>query len=485
MTHVFRRAELVVLMLFAGSAAVWAQGAPAGGAFDPANILRQVETFEKTHKARVGVSIVEMQTGRVITGLRGAEAMIPASNQKILTSAFALQRLGARGTFATTVYAAGKDVIVTGQFDPLLGDPIVAKRQNRGIYTELDDFVGAIRQAFGNTIPGDLILASRTDPAAFRPPSWAKRHHDRWFGAPVTDLNFHDNCFDVIFVEQAGGIQPVVTPASRYIRVLNELQWNPKSRHLWRLRESPDGAAVRLTGQIQKATNDPLSVPMHDPRNTLGRVLAGRLAAASVRVEGKLRILPAGRVNLQNAKLLTKSESLLCDVVKRANKRSLNLAAECMLLRAGDGTWAGSTTQMRDTLVKHFHLDPQTLVVADGSGLSRDNRVTPADMTKTLVAMSHSDNFKKFLASLPRNGVDGSLRKRLRQEAYRGRIAAKTGTLTGVRALSGYVLDADGIPIIAFSILANDLRGRAQHQAKQLQDQICTELLETFDSASR
>lgn len=485
MQHVFQTIRyfvLVALVWTAFPAAGWAQNAPAGGSIDPSGIIHLVGIFEQANKACVGLSVVDLRTDETVAVLHGGEGLIPASNQKILTSAFALQRLGAQGTFATSVYAAGDDVIVAGQFDPLLGDPNLAKERGQSIYAELDRWVGAIKQAFGDAIPGGLVLACRTDPTTFRPPSWERRHHDRWFGAPVADLSFHDNCFDVTFVADAGVIRPVVTPASRFLRVLNELQYQPKGRHLWRLRESPDSATLTLTGQIAGPAADPLSVPMLDPRITLGRVLADRVLAAGVRVGGKLRILSAGQVSLEQARLLIRSESTLADVLKRANKRSLNLAAECMLLRAGDGTWAGSGKLMHDVLVERYQLDSQTLVVQDGSGLSRGNRISPDDMTRLLVALSRGDGAEMFLASLPRNGVDGSLRRRLRQEAYRGRIAAKTGTLAGVRTLSGYVLDAQGKPVVAFAILANDLGGNAQGRANQLQDQICVELIQAVDS---
>ncbi len=101
-------------------------------------------------------------------------------------------------------------------------------------------------------------------------------------------------------------------------------------------------------------------------------------------------------------------------------------------------------------------------------------------MTKILAALSQGESAAVFLASLPRNGEDGSLRHRLRQEAYRSRIAAKTGTIAGVSTLSGYVLDAEGKPILAFAILGNDLRNLGQ--ARQLQDQICLELLQAVDA---
>ncbi|MBN1554253.1 MAG: D-alanyl-D-alanine carboxypeptidase/D-alanyl-D-alanine-endopeptidase [Phycisphaerae bacterium] len=469
------RMTWMVSVLLVVSAAWGQAGSASLGAGDVAGL---VAAFEETHSARVGVSIVDLRNGQGLFVHREQEAMIPASNQKILTSAFALARLGAGGTFVTSVHATPRDVIVVGGFDPLLGDPFLARREGRSIYVELDRWAGAIRDAFGETIPGDLILAGRSESAALHPPDWERRHQDRWYGAAAADLNFHDNCFDVTFEDRGGTIQPVVAPAGRFIRVLNELQYQPQGRHLWRLQESSDGGTLKLTGRITGPAGDPLSVPMRDPRLTLGRVLADRLARAGVKLTGRLRVIPAGRVQLDQTRLLTKSETSLADVMRRANKRSLNLAAECMLLAAGDGTWDGGAKRMRDILIERYGLDPQTLIVRDGSGLSRTNRVTSDDVVKLLTALHKTDI---FLASLSRSGVDGSLRGRLRDKAYRGRVAAKTGTVAGVRTLSGYILDERGTPVIAFSILANNLSGRSSSLAKQLQDQICRELVEGLE----
>ncbi len=178
------------------------------------------------------------------------------------------------------------------------------------------------------------------------------------------------------------------------------------------------------------------------------------------------------------AKVLAVTKTPLAKVLERANKHSLNMVAECLLLRAGDGTWTGSAKMMRETLIRTFALDGDGLSVSDGSGLSRKNRVSPKNLTKLLTALNRRKDGAMFLASLSRNGIDGSLRRRLRREPYRGRVAGKTGTIAGVRALSGYILDKSDRPVFAFSILANNLRGKAVWNAKNLQDQICALLID-------
>ena len=150
-------------------------------------------------------------------------------------------------------------------------------------------------------------------------------------------------------------------------------------------------------------------------------------------------------------------------------------------LRAGDGTWSGSAELMNRTLTRAHGLDEDALRVRDGSGLSHDNRATPAAVTAVLAGLAGGDGAAAFLASLPVSGEDGTLRRRLARKPYRGRVRAKTGYASGVSCLSGYVLGADGRPSLAFSILVNGIRPGKAWKAKQLQDALCRVMVEARD----
>ncbi|HUS48288.1 MAG TPA: D-alanyl-D-alanine carboxypeptidase/D-alanyl-D-alanine-endopeptidase, partial [Phycisphaerae bacterium] len=178
---------------------------------------------------------------------------------------------------------------------------------------------------------------------------------------------------------------------------------------------------------------------------------------------------------------LASTAAPLAAVLERANKRSLNMAAECMLLRAGDGTWRRSAKMMAETLVKTYGLEEKDLAVSDGCGLSRKNRVAPAALTRILAAIAGGKDAAVLIKSLPVAGVDGTMNRRLTEAKYRGRVAAKTGYILGVSTLSGYVLDKEGKCVAAFSILANDVPAGKAWQAKDLQDAICRALVDWAD----
>ncbi|HDY65232.1 MAG TPA: D-alanyl-D-alanine carboxypeptidase/D-alanyl-D-alanine-endopeptidase [Phycisphaerae bacterium] len=475
---IHRHSIAVLILLLPGAAGLAIPSAPVAKSAAPGRQIDQlVSAFEKASTGLIGISIVDLRTGKTIYAHCDEKVFIPASNQKLLTSAFALERLGGDFQFTTTVYSLGEDLVITGRYDPLLGDPVLAAKENASIYREPDRWAEAVKRKFTRRVKGDLICCVRKAPSVFHHPDWPARHRTKWYGAPVAELNFHNNCFDVTFVKKDDRITPRVSPASRFIRVVDKTRTGPK--HLWGLKSSSDDSVVTVSGKVSSVAPDPISVPVSSPPMLLGRVLADRLVRKGVTLGGTIRLVDRAKIDLRGAKVLAVTKTPFSKVLERANKHSLNMVAECLLLRAGDGTFAGSAKAMRETLIRTFSLDEQGLSVSDGSGLSRKNRVSPKNLTKLLTALTRRKDGAMFLASLPRAGEPRtSLRKRLRREPYRGRVAGKTGTIAGVRALSGYILDKSDRPVFAFSILANNLRGKAVWNAKNLQNQICALLIE-------
>ena len=478
-------AAAMILLATAPAGISWAEPASAASAASASKTPKTpsvakkaralIGNFESAGLGTVGIKALDLRTGKTLISHNAKTPMTPASNQKLLTSAFALARLGKNFRFVTAVCPVGKDLVLTGQADPLLGDPVLAAAKKTSIYADLDAWAARVRKAVGPTIEGDLLVRSRCPRQAGRHPDWAKRHWHQWYGAPVSDLNFHNNCFDVIFVKQGKRIVPSVTPgAPGFIQYVNRTK--PGKKHLWDLRCNADDSTVEVRGTVKSTSTDPLSLPMNDPALTLGRVFASRLARAGVTIKGTVRRVDARDLSLAGVKPLATTKTPIAAVLTRANQRSLNMAAEAIFLRAGDGTWLGSAKKMHDTLVKTFALDPAGLTVRDGSGLSNKNRVSPANLAALLQQVATRNYGPMFLGSLPRNGINGTLKTRLRNEPYRGRLAAKTGYIAGVVTLSGYILDAEGKPAIAFSLLVN--KAKNVGHAKKLGNQLAAALID-------
>jgi len=437
--------------------------------------------YEKRSGAVVGVSAVDLPSGRAVVSVRAGELFIPASNQKLLTSAFALAKLSGDFRFTSAVYRLGGNLLVFGDGDPTVGDPVLAAAAGRSIYAELDRWSAAISKAVGAKLDGDILVCGLADAGRYRHADWPKSQHHRWYAAPVAGLNFHNNCFDVTFVRDGREVRPEVQPAGGFIRLVTGVKLG--RRHIWSLLSSADDSTVTITGTIIGTVSKPVSVAVNNPPLLLGRVLADRLRRAGVTLGGKVRQVNVSDLEWPNTKPICLTRTPLAVAMTRANKRSLNMAAECIFLRAGDGTWAGSAAEMTAALVKTYGLTAGSFSVADGGGLSRRNRIAPAAMTKLLAAVAERKDARILLASLPISGIDGSMRARLAARPYRGRVLGKTGSLAGVSCLSGYVLDERGRPAVACCVFVNRAAAKP-YPPRQLADKVCRLLVDRLDRRS-
>jgi D-alanyl-D-alanine carboxypeptidase/D-alanyl-D-alanine-endopeptidase (penicillin-binding protein 4) len=445
----------------------------------PPPLQKQVDSLIQLHAGRfaedLGVHVVGVRDGKELATHLPDVKRIPASNQKLLTSAVALERLGPEYRFVTAIYRLPQrngrgDLVVAGTGDPLLGDPRVAAANDRSIYAELDEWAREAKKSLDRLPVGDIRLVIRRRPERYRHPAWPKKQASRWYCAPVASLNFHNNCLDVTWPRNAEGrIAPVIAPASRFLKLVDRTKRSGKRSAWWASLGRADGV-VTFRGRVLKPTRHPIPVAVNRPPLLLGRVLADRLGKAGLTVKRSLRRVALTEDLREKTTRIAGSATSLKTVLRRANKRSLNMAAEAMLLRAGDWTWEGSAKRASTVLTRTFGLDANSFTVSDGSGMSRKNRVTPRTVTTLLRAMLKHKGGPALLASLPRSGEkNASLHRRLTQKPYAGRVAAKTGTLRGVWCLSGYVLDAGKRPAVAFSVLVN---GGSSGPAKQLTDAI-------------
>ncbi len=446
-----------------------------------------VAVFEKEIKATAGVSAVRVADGKgsgplsgVLVSIRGDRRFVPASNQKLLTSAFAMTSLGGEFKFVTTVYLLKSGaILIRGEFDPTLGDGRVAAAAGKSRYAELDRWAAAIKAASPKKAPPQILLEDSGKAEAYRHPDWPQSQHHRWYAAPVGRLNFNNNCFDVKFHLVKGKAIAEVFPGSRFFQIVNKVK--PGRKHTWSLTPDADDSTLTLRGTITQSTPDALSVAANNPPLLVGRTLGERLVLAGVKFTGQLRVVEPGKTDLKDAKAICRTATPLALAMGRSNKQSLNMAAECIFLRAGDGTWSGSAKKMAAVFARAYGVKAEELRVRDGGGLSHGNEVAPVAMTKVLCGVLRRRDAGVLLRSMAMSGTDGSLTRRL-GGSYRGRVLGKTGWIRKASGLSGYILDKGGRPKIAYSVLVGDLPGGANWRAKQLQEDICRVLVDCLDA---
>ena len=277
------------------------------------SVAKELESFGGT-KSHIGACAISLPDGREILAFGADDRFAPASNMKVLTSAFALARLGGNFKFTTVVYVSGKDVLVKGDFDPTLGNPVMAADANKSIYAEMDLWAKALKDHLGDSA-GNVVAI--TAGGAYRHADWPKDQYRRWYCTPIAELNFNDNCFDVRFDKsKEGGLVPVLSPQSRFINVVNSTR---PGKGVYNMTVSADQSQVTLSGTAGYNMTDPVSNAFDNPPLVLARVLADRLELAGVSVRGKIIAAPADKAGLAQATPLIKTTTPLAMVMARAN----------------------------------------------------------------------------------------------------------------------------------------------------------------------
>jgi serine-type D-Ala-D-Ala carboxypeptidase/endopeptidase (penicillin-binding protein 4) len=433
-----------------------------------------------------GIEVVQLPAGRVLFQRDANHLFIPASNMKLFTTAAALEKLGPDYTFRTTVEAAGlpdavgrvDNLILVGRGDPNLGSRLLPYRPNirvlgpaDRVFQELADMVKARGV---NEVAGDIIADDTYFVYIPFAPDWAQDDLQWGYGAPITALAFNDNSLTLHIIPGAkpGDLAQVqLEPVPGYYQLNNRLVTGPAgatpSVYVERL---PGSMRMDVWGEIGADSDDEReSVAIADPPLLMGRLLREALEERGVKIDGDViaRETPRIAAATQNDPppepprvVLAEHDSLpLREDVKLTDKVSENLHAE-MLLRvmARASGKSGSAEQGLDLLrafAAQVGADPAQTVFWDGSGLSRQDLVSPDALVKLLTYMARSANFPDFYTALPIAGVDGTLFERFRGTPAAGCIHAKTGSVEHVNTLSGYMDLPDG-QRLAFSIMSNN-----------------------------
>lgn len=456
----------------------------AGVAQPLQSALEQLAAARQLGRATVGVVIADADTGTRLASLRADRAFIPASNMKLLTSGAALHALSPDFEFRTTLeFDAGSDrLIVRGSGDPAFGDP--ALLEDMGLTPEafVDVWADAAREAMEESGGGsvEIVVDDRIFDRTLVHDTWPVDQLNRWYCAEVSGVNFHTNCLSV-FPRPAGEVgqpgQLLVVPESPWIEIENKSRTVARGKHTAWAARAHGTNAITIFGDVRFAS-EPIEVTVHDPALQFGHLLARRLSVAGASV-GEVRLAGVDE-SLPPARVLHTVRSPMETVLRRINVNSQNMYAEAVLKRIGaevtgpPGSWETGSAIVRGVL--NDRLGPsagEVLVVADGSGMSRENRVTPGLLADWLLSF-HDDTElgPALLASMPGPG-EGTLRSRFGSSRLDNDVRAKSGYLRGVSALSGYLTDHESGRRVVFSVLVNDPpSGIARSTIRRFEEQV-------------
>jgi D-alanyl-D-alanine carboxypeptidase/D-alanyl-D-alanine-endopeptidase (penicillin-binding protein 4) len=432
------------------------------------------------------IKIVSLDTGQLIYEQSANKMFRPASNMKLYTVAAALDRLTPDYHFMTSVYAKEKpddgkikgDLTVYGR-----GDPSFAARFNQGDYFKgINDLADRIVAAGVKRIKGDLVGDESWFNGAPLGSGWEWEDLQWSYGAAVSALTVNDNAIDLVIKPGDKVGAPVVItsgPPATFMTIANRATTGAKgSKSDLQIYRGLGANTLEISGSMPLGDKDFLGgAAIPNPALAFVTMLRDALVKRGVKIDGRVRTLDARSMTsivpaLTPAATVT-SQTQLVEIASLQSppfsliaahtlKPSQNLYTEIILRTLGKlNTISPSQTNEEAGLIvvrnflRQAGASESDLALNDGSGLSRNDMITANATVQLLTFMSKHRYFAQFREALPIAGVDGTLRSRMKGTAAEGNVRAKTGSLSSVASLSGYVTTAGGERLV-FSMMLNN-----------------------------
>ncbi len=492
--------------------------------------MEEILAAPESWRAHWGIKVVSLNTGKVLYSHNEHKFFTPASNTKLFSTALALATLGPQFRFHTTVEVSAApdkygrvagDLWLVGRGDPNLSArilPYKGKTERQGPpLRALDALADQVAARGIRYVDGDLVADDTYFVFERFGEGWSQDDLVWWYGAPVSALTVNDN---VLFLDVLPGEKPgdralvKLEPYRDYYRIENRVVTvEARGRRPAQPGSGADGAAgvprrrifihrepgshtLVLWGSIPGDDSGAHEqVAIEDPALFAGQYMRDALLQRGVAVYGQVRARHAHPSEFEDLKngppadsgstgearsvVATHESAPLADDLQVINKDSQNLHAEIVLRtvareRRRIGSVAAGLEELK-AFLNRAGVPEEDYFFLDGSGLSRQNLVTPAAIVALLEYMDRRPFRDTWLSLLPVAGVDGTIGERFKDTEAAGRILAKTGTLGHVNALSGYATTRKGERLV-FSVMVNNHNLRSR-QAVALLDRIALALV--------
>ena len=468
--------SITTWIIVATSSGCAALGGPSGGDVrDAVDAILDTSPLDQVH---FGVLAVDGRTGRVLYSRNAHQKFVPASNQKILVTATSISLLGPNYRYGTEVWATGSVIgsLLDGDLVILAsGDPSMSDRYWESGEASLAAIADSLYQKGLRSVAGSVFVDVSAWDSTTVGPTWE-----------VEDLRFPHGATGGAFAIDEGEIS-VIIKAGPAVGSPASLEWFPRGTPDYvrarvttvppdsglqvRSNYLPETRRLELTGQIELYETDTLMFALRDPVRQATAALGTAIDQAGIELQSGTQVAwsegyRVGRGCLSgsvrecpNAGLVLTFESPpLSELIAGILKPSQNWMTEQLIRTLGaelgeEGSWSEGVGVMSEFLTEVVGIDSLDISPRDGSGLSAYNLVTPRALVRILQYLSSDQNNGVYRSALATPGEeDSTLQERLSD--LEGRVFAKTGTISNVNSLSGYLTRDNGSDVI-FSILSN------------------------------
>ncbi len=464
--------------------------------------LAKTHEGEKNLHERWSVLVRDLETSRVVFSYNPDQRLVPASNRKIATFAVALDLLGPDHRFKTEFgltsphpYHAAHyhgDVVLRATGDPTLDNPYLNISLNPAALFK--DWARKLRLEEGVAyVHGDLVIDATEfglEQNAY-PTVWDGRHRDTSYAVVPSALAVSQNLLQATVtptrIGKAGAVE--LAPAGLGVRMVNHTVTTARSRQGVSITFNDDDSEIVLNGGVSaRSSAEVASVPMPKPLDMIAGVMRQALGDAGVRLLGTVRVEcdPARAPGRMTTVVASRESPTLNQILAPMMLHSNNFIAEQVWraavarVRRGAGLDDARRIEL-DCYRRHglSWIQPGY----DGSGLSGRDQMSANELVAIIEMLYRSPNRDLLIESLPVAGESGTLRHRSYGRSE-GRVIAKTGTLDGASALTGFVLDAKHEPKYVFSVVGNANRNTDGRLASRITE-LLTILIRQLDAVDR
>jgi D-alanyl-D-alanine carboxypeptidase/D-alanyl-D-alanine-endopeptidase (penicillin-binding protein 4) len=428
------------------------------------------------NESQIAIDIYNLTEQKQVYTLNSKLLFRPASSLKLITTASSILFLEDY-KIKTSVYHSGEvedsvlqgNLIITGGFDPEFSSD------------DLDSLVREIRNYGIKKIDGDIIGDISKMDSLYLGEGWMWDDAPYSFAAQLSPLTINDNSIQIVYSSGDVGNQAVISsiPSTSYINLVNNsitIQSDSTTLEITRNWVSKKND-ILITGKIAlHAKPDTIKLSINNPGNYFLTLLAESLTRNSIEHNGNCNVFSFNHYD--EVEEIFSFERDIDSVIVNTNKMSDNLSAE-LLLRIlgceyfGTPSSAKKGINLLDSLITLTGLNPKKYRIADGSGLSFYNLISAELLTSILkyFYLEEPEMFVKLYNSLPISGYDGTLKNRMKNSNAYKKVRAKTGTISGVSNLAGYMTNKEN-HLFAFSIMIQNFVGSSK-EARDIKDKIC------------
>lgn len=446
-----------------------------------ANIFNDFAKHEDFNNASIGLIALDFETGKILAEKNSNLSLIPASTLKLVTTATALEILGAKTQFETKLYYEGQidsnkvlhgNIIIKGGGDPALGSELFKEIYNSPYF--FTQWATKIKELGIDSINGNIVGDGSYFNNVDVPSTWIWGDMGNYYGAFASGLTIFENTYKIIFAPEdsvgasakISGIEPEISD----LDIQNDVVISKINKDLAYVYGAPYQNERIIKGTIPKHNKEFIvkgSIP--NPSAVAASELKSELEKLGVNISN----------NIQNAFIdslifITSLKSpMVEDIVKITNLKSHNLFAEHLALQVGKTFNINVTYDIATDAITDFWnkkgINTKGMYLNDGCGLSRYNAITSKQLAGILFYMKNSNNFDSYYNSLPVLGESGTLAGMNKNEIAQGKVHAKSGYLTRARNYAGYLTTITDKKII-FVIMMNNYSCSASDSKKHAED---------------